>query len=74
MVAILMISAKLATLGILKIKVFLNKDYYVIIFVHDVTSKILSRGSNHIVDVVMWRRNFVNSSIHSGEVIITTVL
>ena len=53
MVAILMISAKLATLGILKIKVFLNKDYYVIIFVHDVTSKILSRGSNHIVDVVM---------------------
>ena len=73
MVAILMISAKLATLGILKIKVFLNKDYYVIIFVHDVTSKILSRGSNHIVDVVMWR-NFVNSSIYSGEVNITTVL
>ena len=73
MVAILMIWTKLATLGILKIKVFLNKGYYVIIFVHDVTSKILSRDSNHIVDVVMWT-NFVNSSIYTGEVIITTVL
>ena len=53
MVAILMKSAKLATLGFLKIKVFKNKDYDVIVFVHDVTSKILSLGSNYIVDVVM---------------------
>ena len=38
-----MISAPLATLDLLKIKVFLNKDYDVIISVHGVTNKILSR-------------------------------
>ena len=54
MVAILMISAKLATLGLLKVKVFWNKDCDLISFVHDVTNKILSRESNYIVDVVMW--------------------
>ena len=48
-----MIPAKLATLGLLKIKVFLNKSYDVIISVSDVTSKILSRNSNYIVDVFM---------------------
>ena len=32
-------SAKLATLGLLKIKVFQNKDYDVIISVHDVVSE-----------------------------------
>ena len=53
MVAVLM-SAKLATLGLLKIKVTWNKGYDVIIFVHDVTNKILSRYSNYIVDVVIW--------------------
>ena len=36
MVAILMMSAKSATLGLLEIKVFLNKVYDVIIYVHDV--------------------------------------
>ena len=46
MVTILMKSAKIATLGLLKIKVFSNKRY-------DVTNEILSRGSNYIVDVVM---------------------
>ena len=46
-------SAKLATLGLLKIKVFLNKGYDVIISVFDVTNKILSSDSNYIVDVVM---------------------
>ena len=53
MAAILMISAKLATLSLLKIKVFRNKGYDVIISGHDVTNKILSRNSNYISGVVM---------------------
>ena len=53
MVAILMMSAKLIALGLLKIKVFLNKGYDVITSVHDVNNKILLRDSNYIVDVVM---------------------
>ena len=52
MVAISMMSANLATLGLLKIKVFWNKDYDIIISVYDVTDKILSRDSNYIVDMV----------------------
>ena len=31
----------MATLGLLKIKVFWNKDYDVMIYVHDVTNEIL---------------------------------
>ena len=54
MVTILMMSAKISTSGLLKIKVFWNKGYDVIISAHDVTSKILSRDSNYIVDLVMW--------------------
>ena len=46
MVTILMMSAKMATLGLLKIKVFYNKGDNVIISVHDVSKKILSRDSN----------------------------
>ena len=61
-VAILMMSAILATLEFLKIKVFWNKGYEVIIFVHDATNKILSRDSSYLVDVVMWPK-FGNSSI-----------
>ena len=53
MAVILMMSAKLDILGLLKIKVFRNKGYDVIISVSDVTSKTLSRDSNYIVDVVM---------------------
>ena len=53
MVAILMMSAKLAILDRLKIKVFKNKGYDAINLVHDVTKKVLSRASNYIVDVVM---------------------
>ena len=53
MVTILMMSAKITTLRLLKIRVFLSKGYDIIIFVHDVTKKILSRDSNHIIDVVM---------------------
>ena len=51
-VAILMMSAKLAALGLLKIKVFQNEGYDAIVFVHDVINKILSYESNDIVDVV----------------------
>ena len=50
MVAVLMVSAKLSTLGLLKIKVFWNKGYDAIIFVHDVTDKILSPEPNYIVE------------------------
>ena len=49
MVAILMISAKLATLGLLKIKIFQNKCYDIIISVHEMTSKRFQ--VNYIVDV-----------------------
>ena len=49
-----MMSAILTTLGLLKLKVTWSKGYDAIIFVHDVTNKILSRNSNYIVDVVIW--------------------
>ena len=48
-----MMSAKLATPDILKIRIFENKGYDVIILDYDVTNKTLSRASNYIVDVVM---------------------
>ena len=73
MVKILMMSAKMATPVLLKIKVFWNKGYYVINSVYDVTNKILSHDSNCIMDVVMWLK-FGNSSICIREVIITSVL
>ena len=73
MVTILMMSAKMATSGLLKIKVFWNKGYYVIYSVYDVTNKILSHDSNYIMDVVMWPK-FGNSSICIREVIITSIL
>ena len=38
----LMISANMAILGLLKIKVFWNKGYDIIISIHDVTNKFLS--------------------------------
>ena len=73
MVTILMMSSKMATLGLLKIKVFWNKSYDVIISFHDFTNKILSGDSNYIVDVAMWTK-FGNSSISMREVIITSIL
>ena len=68
-----MMSAKMATPGLLKIKVFWNKGYGVIIYVHDVTRKILSGYLDYIVDMVMWLK-FGNSSISMREVIITSIL
>ena len=53
MFRILMMSAKLATPDFLKIKIFKNKGYDVIIPNYDVTNKILLRDSNYIVDMAM---------------------
>ena len=53
MVTILMMPAKMAKLGLLKIKLFLNEVYDVIFFIHDVTNKSLSCDSSYIVDVVI---------------------
>ena len=46
----ILMSAKMASL---KIKVFLIKDYGVIIFVYELINKNVSRDSNHTVVVVM---------------------
>ena len=62
----IMMSAKVATLGLLKLKVFWIKGY-------GVTYKILSRDAKYIVDVAMWPK-FDNSKISMREVIITSVL
>ena len=68
-----MMSPKMATPGLLKIKVFWNKGYDVIIPVDDATNKILSRDSNYIVDVFMWPK-LGNCSISMREVITTSIL
>ena len=67
MVAILMTPPNWL-LGILKINLFQNKGYDVIIFVHDVINKILSRGSNYIIDVVMLPK-FGNFSISATSIV-----
>ena len=61
----------MATVDLLKVKVFWNKGYNAIIFAYDVINKNLSRDSNYIVDVVMWP-NFGSSSASMREVIITS--
>ena len=68
-----MMSAKLATLGLLKIKIFWNKGYDVITSVYGVTNKVLSCDSNYIVDVMMWPK-FGHSSISMREVIVTSTI
>ena len=50
-----MISAKLATTRLLKVRVFWNNGYDVILSANDVTNKTVSRDSDYIVDVVVWR-------------------
>ena len=72
MVTTLMMSAKIATLGFLEINIFWNKGYDVIMSVHDVTNKILSRDSNYTVDVVSWPKSGC-SGISMREVI-TSIL
>ena len=73
MVTILMMSAKLASPGLIKTKIFRNKGYGVIIPDYDDINKVLSRESNHIVDVVMWTK-FRKSNISMREVVITLIL
>ena len=68
-----MMSAKLRTLGLLKIKVVWTKGYDVMPFVYDFPNKILSSDSNYNLDVVMWSK-FGNSSIFMREVIIILAL
>ena len=53
MVKNLKISAKLATLGLLQIKLLRKKSFVIIIFAHDIINKILSHHSNYTVDPVM---------------------
>ena len=68
-----MMSAKLATLGLAKIKLFWSKGYDAIISAYDVTNKILSCESNYIVDVIMWPKSG-NFNISIKEVMITSIL
>ena len=72
MATILIMSAKMATPGLLKIKVFWNKGYDVIVSVHEVFNKILSCDSNYIADV-MWSK-FGNSNVSMRDVIIASAL
>ena len=53
-------SAKMATLGILKIKLFWNKGY-------DVTNEILLRDSKYIAESIRWPKfgNFYERSDHN---------
>ena len=73
MVTILMMLAKMVTLGLLKRKILWNKGYDVIVYAHDVTNKISTDDSNYIVDVVM-RPKFGNFNISTTEVIIISIL
>ena len=66
-------SGKIATSDLLKIKVFWNKGYDVMIYVNDVTNKILSCDSIYIVNVVMWPK-FGHCCISMREVIIILIL
>ena len=70
---ILMMPAKMATLGLLKIKVFWNKVYDIIISVYGVTNKISLGESNYIVNAIIWQK-FGNSSTSMREVIFTSIL
>ena len=73
MTGTLLISVKLTTLVLLKIVVFLNKGYDVIILVHDVSNKSLSCDWNYIVVMVIWPK-FGKSSAPMRKVIITSTL
>ena len=52
MVTILIMSAKLAAVALLNLRVFWNEGYDVIISVNDVTNKVLSCDSNYIVEKI----------------------
>ena len=69
-----MMSAKMATPGLLKITVFWSKGYDVIISVDDVTNKILLSDSNYIVDQSFMWSKFGNCSSPMREIITTSIL
>ena len=73
MITILMVSEKIAALGLIQLKIFWNKSNDLKIFVYEVTKKKFLRDSNYIVDVVMWPK-LGDCSISMGEVVITLVL
>ena len=73
MVTILMMSVKMATVDLLKIKVFRNKGCDVKSSFYDVINRNLSCDSNFIVDMIMWPK-FGNSRTSMREVIITSIL
>ena len=68
-----MMSAKMVTLDLLKIKIFWNKEHDVIISVHGVTKRVCSRNPSYVVDMVMWPK-FGNPNISMKEVTITLIL
>ena len=71
MVAILIMSAIVATLDLLKIKVFWNKGYDVV-FLPITSPTKFYHLTNYITDAVMWPK-FCNSSISMREVIIMSI-
>ena len=73
MVTVLMMSAKLASPVLLKLKEFQTKGYDVKILDYDVTNSILSRDSNYVVDVGMLTK-VGNCSISMRDVFITSIL
>ena len=72
MVTILMMAAKVGTLGLFKIKVFWIKVYDVIISVHDFIKKFIT-WLEYFVDVIL-RKKFGNSSISVRKVMLTAIL
>ena len=66
MVAILMMSAKLATLGLLKIKVFWNKSYYDITPVHDLMPEPKSDG---VLSLNVKKLLILNTEFHRSFVL-----
>ena len=69
----LMMPAKMVTPGLLKITVFWNKGYDVIIYCLWRHQQNVTRNSNYIVDVFMWQK-FGNSKVSVTEVIIISIL
>ena len=68
-----MMSAKMAALDLLKIKVFWKQIYDVIVSVRDVTNKVLLGESNYIVNMIMWPK-LGNSSISMRGIIMPSIL
>ena len=70
---ILMMSEKIATPDLLKLKFSCNQVNDVIISVYDVNNKIILRGLNYIVNVPMWPKAG-KPSISMREVTLTSAV